>query len=101
MTSIQNAREYAKDQMQQGKITAAEANVLIVQIAGIMVVNNKLPMEVRKALNEAVKRGELGRLKKDGLKPEFYHHKNARARALDEQRRIARVSIESIKGCFA
>ena len=31
MTSTQNAREYALDQLQQGKITSAQANVLMVQ----------------------------------------------------------------------
>lgn len=101
MTSYKNAVDYAADQMQQGKINAAQANVLIVQMMGIRVIKGKLPADVRKALNEAVKAGELGRLAKDGLKPEIYHHKNARATALDEQARIATASINSIKNCFA
>lgn len=101
MTSYKNAVDYATDQMKQGKINAAQANVLIVQMMGIRVIKGKLPADVRKALNEAVKSGELGRLAKDGLKPEIYHHKNARAKALDEQERIATAHINSIKNCFA
>ena len=94
MTTLQNAIEYAMDQMTLGKITADEANVMVVQMAGMLVVKNKIPMQVRKALNKAVKNGELGKLKKDGLKPEIYHHKNGRANALTEQKRIANESIE-------
>lgn len=101
MTSPHNALEYVKDQMSQGKMTADEANVCLVQMVGIKVVSGKLPASVRKALNAAVKAGELGKVKKDGLKPEIYHHKNARAKAIEEQNRIARASLEAIKGAFA
>lgn len=100
MTSYNNALTYAADQMQQGKINSAQANVLIVQMMGVRVIKCKMPLDVRKALNEAVKKGELGRLPKNGLKPEIYHHKNAKARALEEQERIAKASINSIKNCF-
>ena len=101
MTSYQNAVEYASDQMQQGKITASEANVLIVQIMGVRIVHNKLPKEVRTALNAAVKKGELGHIKKNGLKPEAYHHKNARGRALEEINREYREKIQGLKNVFA
>ena len=101
MESLQNAREYVRDQMQQGRMTADQANVRVVQLTGFMVVRGKVPAQVRKALNDAVKAGELGRIKKDGLKPEIYHHKNARANAIDEQNRIARQSIEALMECFA
>jgi len=101
MTSYQNALDYAKDQIQQGKISHLQANVLIVQMMGVRVIEGKIPREVRKTLNEAVKNGELGHLKKDGLKPEIYHHKNARTNALDERQRIALASAEIIKSCFA
>ena len=57
--SKQNAREYALDQLQQGKITADQANVLMVQIEGVRAVRNRLPREVRKALNDAVKAGGI------------------------------------------
>lgn len=88
MTSQQNAMQHASDQLSQGKITLDEANVLIVQMMGVRVINGSLPASVRKSLNEAVKAGELGHIKKEGLKPEVYHHKNARANALDERNRI-------------
>lgn len=101
MTSYNNALTYATDQLQRGLINADQANVLIVQIMGVMVINGKIPAPVRKALNAAVKAGELGHIKKEGLRPEFYHHKNARARALDERERQYRKSLESLKGVFA
>jgi hypothetical protein len=100
MHTLENAREYVKDQMKQGKMTAAEANVRVVQMVGFLVVT-KMPIDVRKALNAAVKIGELGRIKKDGLKPEIYHHKNGRANAIVEQRRIENESLEKIKNVFA
>lgn len=101
MTSYQNALDFVKDQMQRGLMTADEANVKIVQMCGFRVVVNKLPSQVRKALNEAVKIGELGRLKKDGLKPEIYYHKNGRANAITEQNRIALEQAEKLKNIFA
>ena len=101
MTSYQNAIEYVKDQMQRGLMTADEANVRVVQMCGIRVITTKLPTQVRKSLNAAVKAGELGRLKKDGLKPEIYHHKNARPKALSEQSRIFKEQVDKIKNIFA
>ena len=101
MTSYQNAVTYAQDQLRQGKVSVNQANVMIVQMVGVQVVAGKLPASVRKALNEAVKNGDLGHIKKDGLKPEVYHHKNARASALDTQSRIATEAVESIKKCLA
>ena len=89
--------EYALDRLDRGEFTAAEANVLMVQIEGVRIVSGRIPKEVRAALNEAVKSGELGHLKKEGLKPEAYFHKNARANALEERNRIAIEKTESIK----
>jgi len=98
MTSYQNALDHAKDQMQQGKLTAAQANVYIVKMMGVRVINGKIPTDVRRQLNEAVKSGEIGHIKKSGLKPEVYHHKNARCKALEAQRRHELASLEAIKG---
>lgn len=94
-TGQQAALEYAKDQMQQGKINAAQANVLVVQMMGVKE-GGKLPREVRKALNDAVKAGELGHIKKDGFKPEVYHHKNGRANAIEYRNREYRAAIEAL-----
>lgn len=96
MTSRQNGLDYVRDQMQQGKMTAAEANVLMVQMEGVRLITGRVMADVRKALNAAVKAGELGHIKKDGLKPEAYHHKNARAKALEARNRAAADSVESI-----
>lgn len=95
MHSYQNALEIASNKMQLGEITVDQANVLIVQMMGVRIVT-KLPADVRKALNAAVKAGELGHIKKEGLKPEVYHHKNARAKALEARNRTAADSVKSI-----
>lgn len=101
MTSKQNIIDHVTDQMQQGKLTAAEANVLMVQMEGVRIVSGRIPAEVRKALNAAVKAGEIGHMKKDGLKPEVYFHKNAKARAIATRNRQAYEAIQVIKKAFA
>ncbi len=100
MTSKQNAREIAVNKMQTGELTAAQANVLMVQMEGVRVVRNKLPRELRKAFNDAVKAGELGHIKKEGLKPEVYHHKNARPKALDIRDSEFRSKVKNLSGVF-
>lgn len=100
MTSYQNALEIATNKMQLGEITADQANVLIVQMMGVRVISNKLPASVRKALNAAVKAGELGHIKKEGLKPEVYHHKNARPKALAIREREMRGKMQSVNKVF-
>ena len=60
--------ETLKKMMDEEGISASEANVRKVEMMQVELVT-KLPMEVRRALNEAVKAGRLGRLKKDGLRP--------------------------------
>lgn len=97
MTSRQTALDTVKNEMELGRMTAAQANVYMVQIEGVRLVTGKLNREVRKALNEAVKAGELGHLKKDGLKPEAYFHKNGRARAIEARNREFNRGIESLK----
>lgn len=96
MTSNKNIIDHVTDQMQQGKLSAAEANVLMVQMEGVRLITGRVMADVRKALNAAVKTGELGHIKKDGLKPEAYHHKNARAKALEARNRAAADSVKSI-----
>jgi hypothetical protein len=100
MTSYQNALDYANNKMQLGEITVDQANVLIVQMMGVRVISNKLPASVRKALNAAVKTGELGHIKKEGLKPEVYHHKNGRANALAIREREIRNKMQAINKVF-
>jgi hypothetical protein len=100
MTSYQNAVDIARNKMQLGEITADQANVLIVQMIGVRVVT-KLPADVRMALNAAVKAGELGHIKKEGLKPEVYHHKNARGKALEIRNKEMRDALETLAKVFA
>lgn len=98
MTSQQNILDYVKDQMQQGKMTAAEANVQTVLMQGVRLIQGKVIAEVRKALNEAVKAGTLGHLKRDGLKPEAYFHPNSIYRAKEERNREEFKCKSALKG---
>ena len=100
MTTRQNALDIADEKMRTGKMTAAQANVLLVQMAGVKIVQSKLPMDLRKAFNDAVKNGELGHVKKEGMRPEAYHHKNARPRALEMRDEIFRNSISNLSKAF-
>ena len=72
--SHQNDLEHLIDMVQRGEMTTAQANVEQVRMQRFRLVTNKIPAEIRKQLNEAVKLGTLGRMKKDGLKPEAYFH---------------------------
>lgn len=60
--------------MRAGEITAAQANVEKVRMGRVSLVTCRMPADVRKALNEAVKTGYLAHLPKDGYKPEAYFH---------------------------
>lgn len=70
----QNDIETIKDRLHLGEITADQANVEMVRSDRFRMVINSLPASVRKALNAAVKTGELGHMKKEGHKPECYYH---------------------------
>ncbi|MEF3075199.1 hypothetical protein V2P20_09190 [Methylobacter sp. Wu1] len=72
MKFTQNQREHLQDLLERGEITADQANVEKVKMARVQLVTGRLPMQVRKALNEAVKRGEIGHMAKSGRKPEAY-----------------------------
>lgn len=94
-----NIRTYCMDQVDRGNLTTDEANVLMVQMEGVRVVT-KLPSQVRRALNAAVKRGDLGHIKADGLKPEVYFHANSRPAAITERERIFKTKMQAIGGVF-
>lgn len=64
------------ERTRQGELTPDQANVLKVRMERVSLVTSRIPAQVRRALNEAVKRGELGHIKKDGHKPEAYFHPN-------------------------
>lgn len=86
----QNDIEHLQDLMQRGELTAAQANVQMVRDQRYRMVINRLPADVRKALNEAVRSGLLGHMKKDGHKPECYFHPTFDYLAKAERNRIQR-----------
>lgn len=99
--SLKVAIEHALDAVQKGEIDRSEANVFVVQLMGVRIVNGPMPRQVRSELMSGVKAGKIGRLPKDGLKPEAFFHKNAKADALEARAKIAGESIEAIRKVFA
>lgn len=55
-------------------MTTDQKNVSMVLVKRFELVTCKIPAAVRRALNEAVKAGTLGHIKKDGHKAEAYFH---------------------------
>ena len=96
-TSQTNIVEKCTDLMQRGQLTTAQANVLMVRMKGVRVVTNRIPREVRKALNDAVKAGELGHMKAEERKPEVYFNPNSRAKAIDVRNQHERNIIETMQ----
>lgn len=71
-------------------------NVENILCRGSRVIRGRVPAQVRKELNAAVRAGVLGRLKKDGLKPEVYFHPCNKNSAIEIQKREALYGIECI-----
>lgn len=76
-------------------------NVEQILIQATRVIRGKMPAQVRKELMAAVKAGVLGRLPKDGLKPEIFFHPNHKHGAADRQKREAEYSIGCISKVMA
>lgn len=72
--SNQNDLETIQDKLERGIITLEKANVEMVRAERFRIITNRVPMNVRKALNKAVKLGELGHTKKSKSSPEVYFH---------------------------
>jgi len=72
-------------------------NVEQILCGATRVVRGKIPAQVRKELSAAVKAGVLGRLAKDGLKPEIFFHPDHKNGAKELQAREAAYSV----GCIA
>ena len=97
--SYQNDFEAIHDELQRGLISAAEANVKLVQCSGVRLITTKLRADVRNALRDAVNAGQLGHLKKDGQKPEAFFHVNAEGKAKQmrkEQERSVFAALASV-----
>lgn len=101
MMGQQAALAYTKDALEKGEILRGQTNVFMVQLEGVRIVSGPMPRQVRKELMDAVKTGELGHIKKEGLKPEAFFHKNARSVALEMRSKIAGESIETLRKVFA
>jgi hypothetical protein len=101
MTGQQAAFDQVRYLMSIGQIQANQANVEIVRIMGVRLIEARISRAVRTELNSAVKSGRLGHLPKDGLMPEAYFHPNALGRALEERDRVARASVNALRGVLA
>lgn len=76
-------------------------NVEQIRSQATRVIRGKIPMQVRRELMDAVKKGFLGRLKKDGLKPEIFFHPDHEHGAIDRQKREAAYSIDCVSKVMA
>lgn len=97
----QNDRERLIDLVQRDEMTADQANVAKVRMMRVQLVTSRIPTQVRKALNEAVKRGELGHMKKDGHKPEAYYHPTFDYLAKQERSEHERGIFKALAGVMA
>lgn len=71
-------------------------NAMRIRVGGTKVIVGSLPAQVRKELMAAVKSGHLGRLQKDGLKPEIFFHPDHKNAAIERQKREALHSVSCI-----
>ncbi len=101
MNLKQNDREHLVDMVQRGEMTADQANVEKVKMMRVQLVIGRLPAQVRKALNEAVKRGELGHVKKEGRKPEAYYHPTFEYIATQERNAYERETLKALAAVMA
>jgi len=76
-------------------------NVSRILSQGTLVVQGRIPAQVRKELYAAVKAGVLGRLRKDGLKPEIFFHPDHKNGAIERQKREAEYAIKCIASVMA
>lgn len=76
-------------------------NVEQIRASATRVVRGRIPREVRKELMAAVKAGLLGRLPKDGLKPEIFFHPDHKHGAIERQEREAAYAISCIAKVLA
>ena len=97
----QSALTYARDMMDTKGTSADDANVQVVRMRGVVIVKGRIPREVRNAYMRAVKSGQLGRLKKEGLKPEAFFHPNSIWNAKDQRAAIENASLRAIAGVYA
>lgn len=76
-------------------------NVARILAQASIVVRGRIPAQVRKELQAAVKAGVLGRLPKDGLKPEIFYHPDHRNGAKTRQQVEAAYAVSCIATVIA
>ena len=90
----QEAIQYAKG-MIDGGMSAADANVELVRMVGVKVCTG-LDRSTRSALMAGVKDGRIGRLAKDGAKPEVFFHPNSVWRAKEVRNAAASSAVRAL-----
>ena len=96
----QNNIERLQDKIELGKMTPDEANVQMVRDERFRIVS-KMPKNVRTALNNAVKKGLLGHMKKEDYKPEVYYHPDFKYLAIEARNTEFKRTIKALKGVIA
>jgi hypothetical protein len=97
----QNDREHLVDATDRGEMTPDEANVAQVRMKRVHLVRAKIPLQVRRALEAAVHRGELCHIAKDGHKPEAFYHPSFDFLMVQERNECERAAMMSLAGVFA
>lgn len=100
MNLKQNDLEFLDNQVELGIITADEANVRKVEMQRVLLIIGKLPIIVRRALNQAVKEGRLAHKKKDEYKPEVYFKPDFEYLANEERNRYADNVKQTIRRVY-
>lgn len=98
MNNEQMSREAAKRMMENG-MSADEANVEMIRMMGFRLVENRIPRETRAALMAAVKKGKLGRLKKEGMRPEVFFHPNSIWKAMEARDKVFNAGVRAVRAC--
>lgn len=96
MNLSQNDLERIQDKLHLGLISLDEANVEMVKCQRVRVISSKLPITVRRSLNNAVKEGILGHMKKEKYKPECYYFKPFKHLADQARTKAHNEFIESL-----
>jgi len=96
----QQALQYAKGLIDSG-MSVADANVELVRMVGVRIVSGGMDRATRSALMAGVKSGRIGRLAKDGMKPEALFHPNSLWNAKEERARIANAAIRALQAVCA
>jgi len=98
-TARQNIIERITDKIEKAEISVLDGNVELVRAERIRLVNARVPAQVRRALNAAVKTGLLGHVKKDGHKPECYFHPSFKHMAIAARNAAERDIYNAISKC--